>query len=455
MITILAIIFLIGILVFVHELGHFIVARLNRVKVEKFSFGFGPKLLSWTIGETEYRISLIPLGGYVKMLGENPDEASDDEESAEEILDTRSFKQKRWWQKALIAFGGPFANFLFAVLILALTYCIGIKIYDIAPVIGRISENAYSVIPLESQDKIVSIDGVPTPGWTSIIEEWVKNSPEKRQISFIRNNDTLFAQTENFSYELWFSDIKPHVPAVLGDVYYGLPAYQAGMKKGDVIIQIEDTEIHDWYDLQDIIMNSADRPLHFVLQRGDDILEMDITPQINIELDENSGIIGISQILEQEYIERFSVPTSLKYGFLTSINIIARYYSGISKLVQHPSQVGKSVGGPIMIASLTSQQVKEGVSAYLSFLAMISIILMIVNLLPIPVLDGGMIIFSIIEGIRGKPLKLSTQAVLQRIGIIVLLFIMIFAFYNDISRSVGRYFSLRRSNTPTTIEKPQ
>ena len=450
MITILAIIFLIGILVFVHELGHFIVARLNHVKVEKFSFGFGPKLLSWTIGETEYRISLIPLGGYVKMLGENPDEASDDE-----LLDKRSFKQKRWWQKALIAFGGPFANFLFAILILALTYCIGIKTYDIAPVVGRISEEAYSVVPLESEDEIVSIDSVSTPGWTSIIQEWIKNSPEKRQITFIRNNDTLFANTENFSYEFWLSEIKPYVPAVIGDVYYGLPAYQAGMKKGDTILQIEDMEIHDWYDLRDIIKNSADRPLHFVVQRGEDLLEMDITPQINIELDENSGIIGISQILEQEYIERFSVPTSLKYGFLTSINIIARYYSGLSKLVQHPSQVGKSVGGPIMIASLTSQQVKEGVSAYLSFLAMISIILMIVNLLPIPVLDGAMIIFSIIEGIRGKPLKISTQAVLQRIGVVLLLFIMIFAFYNDISRSVGRYFSLKRSNTPANIEQPQ
>ncbi len=450
MITIIAILFLIGILVFVHELGHFIVARLNRVKVEKFSFGFGPKLLSWTIGETEYRISLIPLGGYVKMLGENPDEASNDE-----ILDKRSFKQKHWWQKALIAFGGPFANFLFAILILALTYIIGIKIYDIAPVVGRISEEAYTAIPLESEDRIVTVDGVPITGWTSIIQEWVTKSPDKRQVAFIRDNDTLFAQTENFSYELWLSDIKPYVPAIIGNVYYGLPAYQAGMKKGDTIVKIEDTEIHDWYDLQGIIKNNADRPLHFVVQRGDELLEMDITPQINIELDENSGIIGISQILEQEYIESFSVPKSFKYAFLTTIDIIGRYYSGLFKLVQHPSQVGKSVGGPIMIASLTSQQVKEGISAYLSFLAMISIIFMIVNLLPIPILDGGMIIFSIIEGIKGKPLKLSTQAVLQRIGGVVLLFIMIYAFYNDISRSVGRYFSLRSSNTTTTIEKPK
>jgi len=449
-ITIIAILFLIGILVFVHELGHFIVARLNHVKVEKFSFGFGPKLLSWTIGETEYRISLIPLGGYVKMLGENPGE-----ESNEELLDKRSFKQKRWWQKALIAFGGPFANFLFAILILALTYIIGIKIYDIAPVIGRISEEAYTAIPLESEDRIVSIDGVPISGWTSIIQEWVINSPDERHVTFIRDNDTLFAQTENFSYELWLSDIKPYVPAIIGDVYYGLPAYQAGMKKGDTIVRIEDTEIHDWYDLQGIIKNNADRPLHFVVRRGDKLLEMDITPQINIELDENSGIIGISQILEQEYIESFSVSNSFKYGFLTTIDIIGRYYSGLFKLVQHPSQIGKSVGGPIMIASLTSQQVKEGISAYLSFLAMVSIILMIVNLLPIPILDGGMIIFSFIEGIKGKPLKLNTQAILQRIGVVVLLLIMVFAFYNDISRFVGRYFSLRSTNTQTSIEKPQ
>jgi len=387
-ITIIAILFLIGILVFVHELGHFIVARLNHVKVEKFSFGFGPKLLSWNIGETEYRISLIPLGGYVKMLGENPDETSNDE-----LLDKRSLKQKRWWQKALIAFGGPFANFLFAILILTLTYIIGVKIYDIAPVIGRISTEAYSAIPLEGKDRIISIDGVPIPGWTSIIKEWVTKSPDQRQITFIRDNDTLFVQTENFSYELWLSDIKPNVPAIIGDVYYGLPAYQAGMKKGDTIVRIEDTEIHDWYDLHEIIKNSADRPLHFVVQRGDELLEMDITPQVNIELDENSGIIGISQILEQEYIESFSVPKSFKYAFLTTIDIIGRYYSGLSKLVKHPSQVGKSVGGPIMIASLTSQQVKEGVSAYLSFLAMISIILMIVNL-PVRFCEEFLIEFS-------------------------------------------------------------
>jgi len=301
----------------------------------------------------------------------------------------------------------------------------------------------------------VSIDGVPITGWASIIQEWVTKSPDKRQITYIRDNDTLFTQTENFSYELWLSDIKPYVPAIIGDVYYGLPAYQAGLKKGDTIVRIEDTEIHDWYDLHEIIKNSADRPLHFVVQRDDELLEMDITPQVNIELDENLGIIGISQVLEQEYIESFSVPNSFKYAFLTTIDIIGRYYSGLFKLVQHPSQVGKSVGGPIMIASLTSQQVKEGISAYLSFLAMVSIILMIVNLLPIPVLDGGMIMFSIIEGIKGKPLKLSTQSVLQRIGVGVLLFIMVFAFYNDISRFVGRYFSLKRSNTPTTLEKPQ
>ena len=450
MITILAIIFLIGILVFVHELGHFVIARLNRVKVEKFSFGFGPKLVSWTIGETEYRISLIPLGGYVKMLGENPDEASE-----EELHDDRSFKQKHWWQKALIAFGGPFANFLFAILILALTYIIGIKTYDLAPVIGRISEETYQFLPLESEDRILSVDGNQVRGWTSIIQEWAKNSSDIREIIFVRDNDTLTTAIANFSYEKWITDINPYVPAVIGDVYYGLPAYQAGLKEGDRILQIEDLHINDWYDLQEIIKENADTPLHFVILRGEDYLEMDITPQINIELDEGSGMIGISQILEQEYIERFSVLTSFKYSFLTTIDIIGRYYSGLFKLVKHPSQVGKSVGGPIMIASLTSQQVKEGVSAYLSFIAMVSIILMIVNLLPIPVLDGGMVIFSIIEGIMGKPLKLGTQAVLQRIGVVVLLFIMIFAFYNDISRFVGRYFSLRRTNSPTTIEKPQ
>jgi len=146
-------------------------------KLRNFPLALAQNYFLGLIGETEYRISLIPLGGYVKMLGENPDEASDDE-----LLDKRSFKQKRWWQKVLIAFGGPFANFLFAILILALTYCIGIKTYDIAPIVGRISDEAYSVVPLESEDEIVSIDGVSTPGWTTIIQEWIKNSPEKDRL---------------------------------------------------------------------------------------------------------------------------------------------------------------------------------------------------------------------------------------------------------------------------------
>jgi len=451
MITIIAIIFLIGILVFVHELGHFIVARLNHVKVEKFSFGFGPKLLSWTLGETEYRISLIPLGGYVKMLGENPEE-----ENEEELHSDESFKQKKWWQKALIAFGGPFANFLFAIIILTLTYIIGIKTYDLMPEIGRIDPEVLTeVSPLQEKDYILEINEVEVPTWTAIIQEWIDLDRQTVEIKVRRGDDTLIVTTSNFSYRYWFSNIQPKTSAVVGDLYYGLPAYQAGMKKGDTILQIEDIQIMDWYDMQEVIKHNVNEPLTFVILRDGVTLEMQITPQTNIELEDEEGIIGISQVLENEYIERFPAPTSFKYGFLTTVNIIGRYYSGLAKLVKHPSEVGKSVGGPIMIASLTSQQVKEGVSAYLSFLAMVSVILMIVNLLPIPVLDGGMIIFSIIEGIKGKPLTITTQSVLQRIGVVILLLIMFFAFYNDISRSIGRYFSLKRSNNTEKIEKLQ
>ncbi|HEX37353.1 MAG TPA: RIP metalloprotease RseP [Candidatus Cloacimonetes bacterium] len=451
MITIIAIIFLIGILVFVHEFGHFIVARLNHVKVEKFSFGFGPKLISWNIRETEYRISLIPLGGYVKMLGENPEE-----ESEEELQSEESFKQKRWWQKSLIAFGGPFANFLFAMMILSLTYIIGIKTYDLKPEVGRIDHSVLSeVSPLQENDYILEINNAEVPTWTAIIKEWVNIEQDEVEIKLCRGNDTLIVITPNFNYRYWFSNIQPKVAAVVGDVYYGLPAYQAGIKTGDRILQIGDKQIDDWYDMQNVIKNNVDNPLTFIILRDGKTIEMQITPQTNIELEDEEGIIGISQVLENEYIERFSIPTSFKYGFLTTINIIGRYYSGLAKLVKYPSEIGKSVGGPIMIASLTSQQVKEGVSAYLSFLAMVSVILMIVNLLPIPVLDGGMIIFSIIEGIKGKPLTLTTQAVLQRIGIVILLLIMFFAFYNDISRSLGRYFSLKTPNTTENTEKQQ
>jgi len=450
LITILAIIFLLGILVFVHELGHFIAARLCNIQVDKFSFGFGPKLFGKKIGETEYRVSLIPLGGYVKMLGENPDE-----QQQETIDSERSYSNKKWWQKVFVAFNGPFFNFLFAILILSLSYIIGIKTYDLKPIIGNITSERPALQQLKSGDEIIKIDGNEIDGWMSIIEEW-KDTPAEaggkvHTIELIRDGQIQKFKVGNFDYKLWLKDIEVYSPPIISDVYYGFPAYEAGLKQNDRIVKIAGKPIETWSDMRNIVQKKPEKELEFTIKRGDEKLTLFVTPRLNPQSEEKVGIIGIQPILNMAKVERYNIFESFKLGTLSTFVIIGSYYKGFYELLKNPSQVGETIGGPLMIAALTKQQTEQGISSYLSFLALISLILMIMNLLPIPILDGGQICFSIIEGIRGEPLKISVQAFLQRVGIAIILMIMFFAFYNDISRFVKRKISVQNSRESIEI----
>lgn len=434
---ILATIVLLGILIFVHEFGHFIIARACKVKVEKFSFGFGPKLFSKTIRETEYRVSLIPLGGYVKMLGENPDEQEGDSTPSRE-----SFQNRKWWQKVFIAAGGPLANFIFAILIFILTLLVGIKTYDFPPVVGKIqSEELREVTQLQPKDKIIAIDGKEIDGWMSILQIWSDNHNKIHEVTVERNNKVTTIEIPGFEKENWLTQIKPFAPPIIGEVMFGMPAYEAGIQKNDKIIAINDQPIADWYEMQNIIQKNAGNELIFTIERDGEHLNLSLTPQTSPELSQEVGIIGISQSMTVTSIERYNLPDAIRYGFATTIAAIGNYYEGLFFLVSSPSQLSKSIGGPLTIAAISGQQVQEGLGAFLSFMGMISIILMVMNLLPIPILDGGQIIFALWEGVAGKPLKPAIQEQLQHIGLAIILFLVFLAFYNDISRFVTRYFS--------------
>jgi regulator of sigma E protease len=434
---ILATIILLGILIFVHEFGHFIIARACKVKVEKFSFGFGPKLFGKTIGETEYRVSLIPLGGYVKMLGENPDEQSSDSDTS-----NRSFQHKRWWQKVFIATGGPLANFIFAILIFILTLLVGIKTYDFPPVVGKIeSEELKRLTQLQPMDKIIAVDGREIDGWISILQNWSDDPNSTHEVTVQREDEIITIEVPGFDPQNWFTVIRPFAPPILGDVMFGMPAYEAGLQNNDKVRVINDRPINDWYEMQSIIQKNAGNRLLFTIERGDEILTIPVTPQPSPELGQEVGIIGVSQLMTVTSVERYNLPDAIRYGFTTTIAAIGNYYEGLCYLVSNPSQLSQSVGGPITIAAISGQQVQEGLGSFLSFIGMISIILMVMNLLPIPVLDGGQIIFALWEGVVRKPLTPLTQERLQRIGFAIILFLVFLAFYNDISRFVTRYFS--------------
>jgi regulator of sigma E protease len=349
-VSIFSLIIVLGVLIFFHELGHFLVARMLGVGVERFSLGFGPKLVGKKIGITEYQISAIPLGGYVKMVGESPDSELDPSDIP------ISFTHKHVFKRILIVAAGPLFNILLAMIIF----------FSIFQISGLL---------------------ILKPG--------------------------------------------------IGDVNEGSPAYMAGLKKDDLVVSIDGVDISSWEDMANAIMASKGKTLAISVLRGDTILTKNVTPEVKkfkniFNEDVDRYVIGITasgEIFKKDlnFFQAFSESINQTYQ-ITSLTI-----KGVVKLFQGTVSP-KTLGGPIMIAQMAGQQAKEGVVNLIFFIALISINLAILNFLPIPVLDGGHLLFFFIEAIKGSPVSVKVREISQQAGIFVLILLMIYVFYNDIAR---------------------
>ncbi len=345
--TIFAAIIVLGALIFVHELGHFLVAKKMGVGVEKFSLGFGPKIFGRQIGDTEYLLSAIPLGGYVKLTGEDPEEKCENKE--------HSFTEASVWRRLAIVSAGPIFNLVFAVLIFAIVYMIG----------------------------------VPTFG------------------------------------------------TGIGKVRDGSPALQAGLMAGDKIIAIEGNAIKLWDELREIVHNSPNKELTFTISRNREEFDVVIIPQSQktknlFGEDIYVGLIGIEP--ESTFItERYNPVVATYKGFQKTWEITYLTVVAIKKLFQQKIPAD-TIGGPILIFQMAGEQAKAGILNLVFFVALLSINLGILNLLPIPILDGGHILFFLIEVVIGKPVTGKKREIAQQVGIAMLVSLMVFAFYNDIMR---------------------
>lgn len=341
-----------GLLVLVHEFGHFLVARLANVKVLVFSLGFGKKLLVYKKGETEYALSAFPLGGYVKMLGESGDDEIPEAEAH------RSYSNKPPLVKMAIAFAGPFFNILFAAFLFYLIFVTG------------------------------------------------------------------------------FPVLRP----IVGDVIKDSPAAQAGLTKGDVIERIEGNTVSEWTDLQNRVASSELKPLRFAVKRDGKTFEVNITPKETEDKNIfgetiNRKMIGVGPSGET-IVQREGPFAALPKAVLRTYNICELTVVGLVKLVQG-SISSKNIGGPILILQTAGKTAREGKSTFLNFMAIISINLAIVNILPIPILDGGHMLFYAIELVTRRQISQKTVEMAQKVGIVILVMIMAFAFYNDIARMFG------------------
>jgi regulator of sigma E protease len=349
LVSILSVIVLLGVLIFVHELGHFLTAKFAGVGVLKFSLGFGPRILGKKVGETEYLLSLIPLGGYVKLLGESEDDVLTEADQA------RSFLVQPVWKRMMIVATGPIFNFLLAMLIFTIVQMWGLPV--LLPKIGNVQE--------------------------------------------------------------------------------GSAALQAGLLKADTITAIDGKQISRWTDMAELINDSGGKVLKLTIKRAEIVQVVSIMPTLfkvkNIFGEEvNSYKIGISPSLETR-IERLNPFSALIEGVkqtwvvskLTLMSVVKMFQGVISP---------KTLGGPIMIAQLAGAQAKEGIIPFLLFMAMLSINLAVLNLLPIPILDGGHLFFYLIEAITGKEISLKWRERAQQVGFAILIILMLFVLVMDVER---------------------
>jgi regulator of sigma E protease len=443
----------IGILVTIHEFGHFWVARKMGVKVLKFSVGFGKPLWTKTAGpdQTEYVLACIPLGGYVKMLDERESGVAENE------LD-RTFNRKSVWRRFAIVAAGPMFNFLFAIAAYSLIYMMGIV--GVKPVIGDVSSPspAYSA-GIRAQDTIISVNGIKTPSWQKaqftlfeesvgaesiVIEVERADFQIKKAIVDISKLQLLQKEQIDLIGELGFSAWRPNIPPIIDEVVAGGAAEAAGLMANDKIVMLAGEmipNVHRWVEL---IRANPDESLDLVVLRDTRQVTLKITPKIRTENDESYGFIGVMNRIEipddvrqkMAVIERYGPIEALGESIDKTWRMSWLTLKVLGKLVVGEASV-KNLSGPITIARYAGISARVGFEQFITFLAIISISLGVLNLLPVPILDGGHLFYYLIEMVKGSPVSETTEVVGQKIGMALLFGLMSIAIYNDLLRLVG------------------
>jgi len=431
--TLISFVFVLGIMIFVHELGHFLVAQWLGIRVEVFSLGFGPRLFGFRRDETEYRVSAVPLGGYVKMKGEQYEESLSG--SADEFLSRP--KKDRF----LVAVAGPTMNLLLAVVLLAGVYATGLEVPSFLfepPVVGYVApESPAEEVELRAGDLILSVDGRPVETWEELQLVVVGLSDETVRVRFRREDqefERLVRLRELPETGAGYLGVYPSTWILVNDVEAGSPAAKAGLQKGDVILAADDGETRAEYytEVLDLIGRSEGVPLRLTVRRGSRVFEAEIVPRgdgerarVGITVAPSTGMdtrrVSFGPV---EALQR-SVKRNYELTVLT-LRIVGRLITGRTSL--------KMMSGPIEIARFSGQAAAQGFVTLIGFMALISLQLGIFNLLPIPVLDGGVIAVLLVEAILGRDLSLEARERITQAGFLFLLVLMGLVILNDIAK---------------------
>jgi regulator of sigma E protease len=443
----------IGILILVHELGHFFVARWTGVGVERFSIGFGPVLLRWRGRETEYALSAIPMGGYVKMVGEeNPLEGG----GGSGADAGKAFALKPLWARFLIVFAGPAMNLVLAAVIFAVVLAtLGRAVWP--AVVGKVVDGSpASAAGLRTGDTIAAVDGQPVSYWEDLdravasshgrpLELRVRRQAAETTASVTPRLRTVPDPVFREPREIWDIGAGPQLLPVITSVGPRSPAERAGLKAGDVVLAVAGQALYTHDDLLEAIRTRPGESFVMTIEREGRQLTLTVTPDPVKERTATGEEVVVGKIQaglapKAVRFEPYAPLTAIWQGTLKTWDMTVLTAKGLWKLVSRQIDLS-NIGGPIQIATETTRQANEGLVSVAVFVAVISVNLGVLNLLPIPMLDGGHLLFFLIEAVLGRPLSLRKREVAQQVGFVLLMVIMVFALYNDLARlNVFKFF---------------
>ena len=445
-----AFLLVIGVLVIIHEFGHYLAARYCGVKVLRFSVGFGPVLFKRQLGvdRTEWALAAIPLGGFVKMLDEREGNVG-----ADEIH--RAFNRQSVGKRSLIVAAGPIANFVLAILLYWVVFMHGSD--ELLPLLGAPPANSPAAVAgIYNGERVRSVDGQPVKTWNDF--RWLllqkATSQESVELEVINEQQEIAIRRlflTAASEQGWEGDalgrlgvvfFRPKIPPLIGKVVIGGPADLAGVRVGDLVLKIDGTDIPDWLDFVLRIRDAAGQTLQMQINRDGRTVTVDVVPQGNSERGRSVGKIGVA-VAESLETQR-ELRTFVSYGLFEAAGkaIVETWDKSVFSLVMMGKMLigevsWKNLSGPVTIADYAGQSARLGVDYYLRFMALVSISLGVLNLLPIPVLDGGHLLYHAIEVVRRRPLSQRAMELGQIFGLAILFTLMAFAFFNDINRLVS------------------
>ena len=445
LLTLAAFAVVIGVLIFVHELGHFIAAKAVGIQVVRFSIGFGAPIVSWHWGETEYRLAWVPLGGYVKMAGlEDEGMAGELEGKVEVPVDPeRAFDRKPVWARVIVLIAGVAMNAILAFVIYT-GVAVAIGTPELATtqvdsvVVSELPSGAEPMATLQFGDRIVRVNGDTVDSWNDILAGLYDDRPETTIEVAGRPEPLVLRLTEHgpATRRRLTRSVIYLLPPRIGLVEPGRPAARAGLRVGDLVLRVNGDTVRSWSEMVERVRSNPGQPMHLALRRGAAAESVTVVPETRSASDTaggataGEGIIGASPAPERVYVREglgAAVVNSARQtggAALAIVYFLGRLVSGDEPLRQ--------LGGPLLIGQISGQVIRMGLHDFLAFLAFFSVQLAVLNLLPIPVLDGGHLAFLLVEGVRGKPIPIGVRVRLLNIGFWILIAIMILAVGNDV-----------------------